>query len=680
LLPSGEPAAKDEQVSIIKNENYETDEQDEEEETEDENSSNDEETDNEEEEEETDEEEGTDEETTTTDDNNSNKTNSPAVVVKSTTTNETEPISNSNLDNNNLTISASNPMSPISQGSPISIGGYTPTTYSTLSMLANDRTLLSLEKLEEQVKQKIHNKKFREYCNQITNKEIDEVCSFLLHEIVRFQDRLYHKNPAKAKTKRRYVMGIREVTKHLKLHKLKCVILAPNCEKIQSKGGLDDAINQIIQKAMEQNVPFVFALGRKGLGKAVNKLVPISVVGIFDYSGAEEYFRRLVDLANNAKLAYQEIVEEYEKEECENLIAMQTNVVNNLDTKILNNNNNVPLLPTPTPYVLNNPTINTTTNNSVLLNNVQYLHYPPLPLQPPPPPLLPLPSLAPHHHGHVIQLTSHNPIIPSHMGHSRNSSTGSNISIEPFAYHMNYHTHSRSASGNFNFGQTSQQAGGHVVIPTTATHHHHHGHSRSASGGNSSIMNIDFGGIGGVSAGAVNKHWTHSRTPSNCSNISFISRLSEPISEVGSCGTLLINNSSTNLNSYNSISNSNLAPFYISNSNTNLNQINNNTALAASLAAVQYYTEQVRQEMREQQQHQESILIVETDQFQQQQQQQQQQQLQQPYINDYENQSIVKEETTNAVSSSLVNLHLGCIDEADIESADLAKTSKTDNQ
>ena len=38
---------------------------------------------------------------------------------------------------------------------------------------------------------------------------------------------------------------------------------------------------------MEQNVPFVFALGRKGLGKAVNKLVPISVVGIFDYSGAE---------------------------------------------------------------------------------------------------------------------------------------------------------------------------------------------------------------------------------------------------------------------------------------------------------------------------------------------------------------------------------------------------------
>ena len=75
-------------------------------------------------------------------------------------------------------------------------------------------------------------------------------------------------------------MGIREVTKHLKLQKLKCIILAPNCEKIQSKGGLDDAINFIIQTSMEQNVPFVFALGRKALGKAVNKLVPISVVGL----------------------------------------------------------------------------------------------------------------------------------------------------------------------------------------------------------------------------------------------------------------------------------------------------------------------------------------------------------------------------------------------------------------
>lgn len=39
--------------------------------------------------------------------------------------------------------------------------------------------------------------------------------------------------------------------------------------------------------AREQEIPFVFALGRKALGRCVNKLVPVSVVGIFNYSGAE---------------------------------------------------------------------------------------------------------------------------------------------------------------------------------------------------------------------------------------------------------------------------------------------------------------------------------------------------------------------------------------------------------
>ena len=229
----------------------------------------------------------------------------------------------------------------------------------------------------------------------------------LLNEIVRFQDRMYHKNPAKARAKRRFVIGIREVTKHLHMNKLKCVILAPNCEKIQSKGGLDEAINLIIQTAIEKNVPFLFALGRKLLGKAINKLVPVSVVGIFDYAGAEEHFRRLVDLANNAKLAYQEIIEEYEKEECD-LLLSQVEIVD-------------------------------TSQNS---NN------------------------------HCL--------IPCHMSHSRTSSNGS--VINPLL--LNAHAQTLSAHSDLDDCQ----------------------------------------------------QLTHSRTPSNCSNMSFMSRLSEPVSELGSSG------------------------------------------------------------------------------------------------------------------------------------------------
>ncbi|GCB83089.1 hypothetical protein scyTo_0023532, partial [Scyliorhinus torazame] len=60
----------------------------------------------------------------------------------------------------------------------------------------------------------------------------------------------------------------------MKLKKIKCVIISPNCEKIQSKGGLDEALYNVIAMAREQEIPFVFALGRKALGRCVNKLVP----------------------------------------------------------------------------------------------------------------------------------------------------------------------------------------------------------------------------------------------------------------------------------------------------------------------------------------------------------------------------------------------------------------------
>ncbi len=160
------------------------------------------------------------------------------------------------------------------------------------------------------------------YCNQVLSKEIDESVTLLLQELVRFQERVYQKEPNKAKAKRRLVMGLREVTKHMKLNKIKCVIISPNCEKIRPKvrprvkdwiscvyicrnrwqlsgfmfcdvcvcvcaGGLDEALYNVIAMAREQEFPFVFALGRKALGRCVNKLVPVSVVGIFNYSGAE---------------------------------------------------------------------------------------------------------------------------------------------------------------------------------------------------------------------------------------------------------------------------------------------------------------------------------------------------------------------------------------------------------
>ncbi|XP_058422021.1 selenocysteine insertion sequence-binding protein 2 isoform X2 [Diceros bicornis minor] len=161
---------------------------------------------------------------------------------------------------------------------------------------------------------RIHSRRFRDYCSQILSKEVDACVTDLLKELVRFQDRMYQKDPVKARTKRRLVLGLREVLKHLKLRKLKCIIISPNCEKIQSKGGLDDTLHTIIDYACEQNIPCVFALNRKALGRSLNKAVPVSVVGIFSYDGAQDQFHKMVELTMAARQAYRTMLENVHQE------------------------------------------------------------------------------------------------------------------------------------------------------------------------------------------------------------------------------------------------------------------------------------------------------------------------------------------------------------------------------
>uniref|UniRef100_A0A8C3VGD9 SECIS binding protein 2 n=1 Tax=Catagonus wagneri TaxID=51154 RepID=A0A8C3VGD9_9CETA len=184
---------------------------------------------------------------------------------------------------------------------------------SAVESKSEERLGAELQK-EAEAGPKIHSRRFRDYCSQMLSKEVDACVTDLLKELVRFQDRMYQKDPVKAKTKRRLVLGLREVLKHLKLRKLKCIIISPNCEKIQSKGGLDDTLHTIIDYACEQNIPFVFALNRKALGRSLNKAVPVSVVGIFSYDGAQDQFHKMVELTMAARQAYRTMLEKARQE------------------------------------------------------------------------------------------------------------------------------------------------------------------------------------------------------------------------------------------------------------------------------------------------------------------------------------------------------------------------------
>ena len=65
---------------------------------------------------------------------------------------------------------------------------------------------------------------------------LDSAVKLLLKDIVKFQDRLYHRDPVKAFARRRYVVGFREVTKYLHLKKLKLMVIAPDLEVAKQKG------------------------------------------------------------------------------------------------------------------------------------------------------------------------------------------------------------------------------------------------------------------------------------------------------------------------------------------------------------------------------------------------------------------------------------------------------------
>jgi len=164
--------------------------------------------------------------------------------------------------------------------------------------------------VEQKAKDAVHSRKFRPYCSHLLSPEVNTTISSLMSDLIRFQDKQYAKDPDKAKAKRRYVVGLREVAKFLKVKKIKAIILAPDIEKVETEGGLDDAVMKLLADSASLEVPTFFGLNRYKLGKLCLKKVPISCIGILNYQGSDENFKSLVTLTESLKEAYKSRIEE----------------------------------------------------------------------------------------------------------------------------------------------------------------------------------------------------------------------------------------------------------------------------------------------------------------------------------------------------------------------------------
>jgi len=141
------------------------------------------------------------------------------------------------------------------------------------------------------------------YAQQTITDELNAATTSMLVKLKGFQDRLYHQDKIKAKMRRRLLYGLREVAKSVDAKTSKAVVIAPNIEQIESEGGLDDKIKGIIKDAKDNEIPIVFALTKKRIGRAL-RMKEISVVSVLDYSGADEEFKSTLKHAAEGRELY----------------------------------------------------------------------------------------------------------------------------------------------------------------------------------------------------------------------------------------------------------------------------------------------------------------------------------------------------------------------------------------
>lgn len=133
----------------------------------------------------------------------------------------------------------------------------------------------------------------RKYASLVNDESIKPLLIEMLGELIRLQKRAIEDKNTKAK--RRLVMGLREVARGIRSHKVKIVIMANNLDQY---GAIDEKLQEIIDLSREESVPIFYEFNKRGLGKAIGKNIKIGIVGVQNAEGAHQQFKKLLSLAN----------------------------------------------------------------------------------------------------------------------------------------------------------------------------------------------------------------------------------------------------------------------------------------------------------------------------------------------------------------------------------------------
>lgn len=132
----------------------------------------------------------------------------------------------------------------------------------------------------------------RHYATLCDDETVKPLLIEMIGELARLQKRAVADKNAKAR--RRLVMGLREVARGLRAHKVKMVVCANNLDQY---GVIDEKLQEILDLTRDKCVPIFFEFNKRTLGKAIGKSIKIAIVGIQNADGAHQAFKRLSGLA-----------------------------------------------------------------------------------------------------------------------------------------------------------------------------------------------------------------------------------------------------------------------------------------------------------------------------------------------------------------------------------------------
>lgn len=141
---------------------------------------------------------------------------------------------------------------------------------------------------------------FPSYMDYSASVQLDDLAFSTLKELARLQAKGKDQPLEKQYKYKKYIVGFREVERAIRRAEVKGVVVATNLEVVDQ---LECMVDKLYEECKKMDIPLVFALNRRKIGKALSKSMKQSLVGIISLDGVHQDWKRMLSLTESLRNA-----------------------------------------------------------------------------------------------------------------------------------------------------------------------------------------------------------------------------------------------------------------------------------------------------------------------------------------------------------------------------------------